>query len=154
MLSIINKIPLVDVFFVILVSPDIRLDVFGCTVQLCLCFLLKKRGTNLYRIQQNNNSIKSQSARKLKCPKFQKIDFLLTKHGEPCWVHSQSRLYALHMLVFVMSLYFMVYCNPSMSWLLRKSIFSDFDFPTDWLLNMAICVGKRPSEHITYLSFV
>ena len=30
--------------------------------------------------------VKSQSLRKSKWPKCQKIDFLLSKHGEPCWV--------------------------------------------------------------------
>ncbi len=35
-------------------------------------------------------SFKSQSVRKSKWPKSQKIDFLLTKHGEPCWVHTKN----------------------------------------------------------------
>ncbi len=44
-----------------------------------------------------------QSVRKSKWPKFQKIDFHLTPHGESCWVG--------------MSLYFMVYWYASMRWL-------------------------------------
>ncbi len=31
------------------------------------------------------HDIKSQSVRKSKWPKSQKVDFLLIKHGEPCW---------------------------------------------------------------------